>query len=658
MMKGRLPLEQWDRRPLTHYLQSGISSEPVAYVRWREAEAGRFFFDELPQPGLLSSVSQQQAVADAEELLMGRWAYFGMLPIKVGLPPDWYCNTLTGERVPAGRHWADIPDFAFGDIKLVWEASRFTPVYMLVRAYAHTKDDRYAQAFWALVEDWAGRNPPQCGPNWKCGQEATFRMMAWCFGLYGFLASQHTTPERVAMLSKIVVVTAERIEANIGYALSQNNNHGISEAVGLFTAGTLFPEFRRAQFWRNKGRRLLEYQARRQIYLDGAYVQHSMNYHRVMLQDYLWALRLAERNGEPFSPELYKQLLHSSEFLDNMTDAHSGRTPNLGNNDGTHVLPLSDCDYRDFRPTLQALVYLCTQKRRFAGGLWDEMMVWIFGPESLNAPRMHTPRPACQASGCGHYVLRGPESWAMIRCVKYRDRPAHADQLHLDLWWRGLNITLDSGTYLYNAPPPWNVVFSGTAAHNTVMIDGRDQMRRFARFLWLDWAQGSNVLHHCEGEAEFWQGEHNGYQRLNVVHRRKIERYSDRWNVIDDISGHGNHRVSLRWLLPDFPRAVDTQGGSVRLETTQGPLVVTATSTAAADFTLVRGGQRIAGEGAGLEDITRGWVSDTYAGKGPALSLGLDAETVLPIRFETRFEFGTHKGDIRQSEMRIGEAST
>jgi asparagine synthase (glutamine-hydrolysing) len=654
-LKRRSPLEQWNSRPLADYLRNGISSEPVAYVRWRETGAGRFFFDELPQPDLLSSVSRRKAVVEAERLLMGQWTYFGVHPVKVGLPPDWYSNPLTGESAPADRHWADIPDFAFGDIKLVWEASRFTPVFVLVRAYAHTKDDRYAEAFWALVKDWAERNPPQCGPNWKCGQEAAFRVMAWCFGLYGFLASQQTTPERVAMLSRMIAVTAQRIEGNIGYALSQNNNHGISEAVGLFTVGTLFPEFHRAQSWRNKGRMLLESQATRQIYADGAYVQHSMNYHRVMLHDYLWALRLAERNGEPFSHQLYGQLLRSSEFLDNMTDANSGQTPNQGNNDGTLVLPLSDCDYRDFRPTLQALRYLCTRRRQFAEGLWDEMMVWLFGPESLDAPMAPTLRPSCQASHSGNYVLRGPESWAMIRCTEYRDRPAHADQLHFDLWWRGLNITLDSGTYLYNAAAPWNVAFSGTAAHNTVMIDGRDQMRRFSRFLWLDWARGSNVRHNSEGDSESWQGEHDGYQRLNVIHRRKIERYGDRWNVIDDILGHGNHKVSLRWLLPDLPVSTDAQCGLVRLETTQGPVIVTDTSSTAADFTLVRGGQRIAGKGSHSEDITRGWVSYTYADKEPALSLGLDVETSLPVRFETRFEFGMHDCDLHQPQMRIGE---
>lgn len=106
-----------------------------------------------------------------------------------------------------------------------------------------TGDERYPDAFWRLVEDWAVHNPPQLGPNWKCGQEAAFRLMAWCFGLYGFSQSPHTSPERVSQLGCMVAITAERIEGNIAYALSQNNNHGISEAAGLFTAGILFPNF-------------------------------------------------------------------------------------------------------------------------------------------------------------------------------------------------------------------------------------------------------------------------------------------------------------------------------------------------------------------------------------------------------------------------------
>jgi asparagine synthase (glutamine-hydrolysing) len=646
-------MENWDRKPLSTYLRPGVPSNPIEYVQWRQANAGKFFFGDLPALELLSLVSRRQAVDHADAFLNGSWNYFGSLNVRAGVPPKWHVNPLTGESTPDDLHWAGIPDFAFGDIKLIWEASRFTPVYALVRAYALTRDERYSEAFWMLVEDWAASNPPQRGVNWKCGQESSFRLMAWCFGLHGFWASMHTAPERVAALSKMIAVTADRIEANIGYALSQNNNHGISEAAGLFSVGTLFPELRRADFWRIKGRNLLEDQARRQIYPDGSYVQHSMNYHRVMLHDYIWAVRLAELNGEPFSRDLYAQVLRSAEFLGDVTDIESGEVPNYGNNDGTLVLPLSDCDYYDFRPTLQAAYYLTRHQRRFASGCWDEKMVWLFGADSLSVPIMPSPTRTSISSSSGYYLLRGHESWAMIRCAEYRDRPAHSDQLHVDLWWRGLNIAVDSGTYLYNAPPPWDSAFVSAAAHNTITVDNQDSMRRISRFLWLDWAQGSNVQHSVGDDCEYWRGEHKGYQRLGVIHRRSIERCEDSWKVSDDILGSGTHFVRLHWLFQDFPHVIDSEAGVLRLKTPRGSVIVVTTCTTPTDFTIVRAGQTVVGEGS--SDISRGWISRTYAKKEAALSLALSAKAALPIRFETRFEFAKFDCDDLQSATRLAE---
>ncbi len=113
-----------------------------------------------------------------------------------------------------------------------------------MRAYWRTGEERYAELFWQLIEDWRAQNPPQQGPHWKCGQETSLRVMAWCFGLYGFLDSQSTTAARVAMLAQMIALSGQRIAANLDYALSQRNNHGISEGMGLWTIGTLFPEFR------------------------------------------------------------------------------------------------------------------------------------------------------------------------------------------------------------------------------------------------------------------------------------------------------------------------------------------------------------------------------------------------------------------------------
>lgn len=159
------------------------------------------------------------------------------------------------------------------------------------------------------------------------------------------------------MLSQMLAEHAARIEANIAFACSQRNNHALSEAVGLYTVGTLFPEFARAGRWRQRGKRILEDQLRRQIFPDGAYIQHSMNYHRVMLHDCLWALRLAELNGDHFAEDVTELVERSIVFLHELQDEPSGRVPNYGANDGALVLPLNACDYLDYRPVIQAAGY-------------------------------------------------------------------------------------------------------------------------------------------------------------------------------------------------------------------------------------------------------------------------------------------------------------
>src|SRR6185369_9740255 len=101
--------------------------------------------------------------------------------------------------------------------------SRFGFAYALARAYWRTGDEAHAEMFWRAAEDWRAKNPPQLGPNWKCGQETSFRVMAWCFALHALLDARATTASRVASLARMIAVSAERIAANFDYALSQRN---------------------------------------------------------------------------------------------------------------------------------------------------------------------------------------------------------------------------------------------------------------------------------------------------------------------------------------------------------------------------------------------------------------------------------------------------
>ena len=146
--------------------------------------------------------------------------------------------------------------------------------------------------------------------------------------------------------------------------------------------------------------------------------------------------------------------------------------------------------------------------------------------------------------------MRGAHSKAVICCTDFRARPSHADQLHVDLWWRDQNIACDAGTYLYSGQGMWRNGLAHTAVHNTVTVDEADQMEMLSRFTWTDWSRGK-ILQQAEN---LWQGEHDGYQKLPdpVTHKRTVlSLEEDRWLIVDHLAGKQTHHYALHWLLCD-----------------------------------------------------------------------------------------------------------
>lgn len=635
----KTPLQSWSDLSLTDVLKRGIPSDRDSYSAWRMKNCPRFFFRELS--AVRGNVGEG-SIELANQILKGRFPLFSR-EFTLGFPPAWQQHPITGESGPAG-HWSYIDAFKHGDIKFFWEPSRFTWAFTLARAYARNGEEGYPEAFWQLFASWLGENPPNWGINWMCGQETALRAMALCFAAYAFSGSVASTPERMASLVTALSIHAKRIAAFPEYARSQKNNHSISEGAGMWTIGLLFPEMEGSADWKALGRKVVETEVRRQIYGDGSYVQHSINYHRLMLQDLAWALRLGELHEERFPPDVYDRFKKSVRFLYALTDSHSGFAPNYGANDGALVLPLSDCSYPDMRPVLQACYFLTEQSDIYPAGPWDEEKIWLNGNKSDRSHQTTGVIPLsdlCSEAG-GYYTLHSRDSWLMVRGAKYRDRPSHADQLHVDMWWRGENVLCDPGTYSYNAPEPFDHGFASTRYHNCLTVDDADQMTKVGRFLWADWATSSVQRHEYLARGlKVLEGEHDGYRKKKVRHRRAIaEIDANIWIIVDDLSGLGEHKLCLHWLTQDVPFEVVSPNA---LECTfrAGKMRIYLSSNADGHFDIVRCGRRIFGEINGSPNPSRGWQSRYYGCKEPAISIGLESKTSLPVRFLTLVVLGS-----------------
>jgi hypothetical protein len=219
------------------------------------------------------------------------------------------------------------------------------------------------------------------------------------------------------------------------------------------------------------------------------------------------------------------------------------------------------------------------------------------------------------------------------------------DQLHLDLWWRGLNIAQDAGTYLYNANPPWDNPLVGSRVHNTVTVDGRDQMTRGGRFINLDWfpAYSRSMVGPDESALGQMMAYHTGYP--GVRHERTVTVYAgERWVVDDRLASQKSHTYRLHWLLPDWEWEVET--GDERIEITlmspHGRIALLLRtdplfSSLQSLFSLVRAGKIVYGN----RDVRpyEGWVSPTYGIKIPTLSLAFEVKSIASIQFNSEFKF-------------------
>ena len=494
------------------------------------------------------------AVEAGERILRGELRYFSHQWMK--RPPDWSTSPATG-KAGAEDHWSGLSDFdkERGDIKWVWEASRFDWAYQLARAWVASDDARFPEGFWTLFASWRDENPPNHGAAWKCGQECSVRLFALVWAAAAFAEAKESTPDRVAALWSTVSALATRVEASIGYALAQNNNHGLAEATALYVAGCCLPAHGAADRWRRRGKRLFERQVLEQFAPDGSYNHHSMNYQRFALRIAFVAARCAAERDDALRPEVLARLRAAVSFLDRFRFGTEGELPNYGANDGANLLALSSADYTDFRPVLQACHFQWNGRRLYPPGAHDEELAWHFGPGPWPEPSAPEHPPVFRADAGGYYALRSTGSQALIRCHTFRNRPGHADMLHLDLWMGGANVLVDSGSYRYFDPNDWGRHFKSTAAHNTVTVDGLDQMRPFGRFLWADWTR-SRVLgaEAGSGGAVHFSGEHEGYERLGVVHRRSVQARDDEWLVVDDMffdeeDPAAPHDFTLRWHL-------------------------------------------------------------------------------------------------------------
>ena len=567
------------RRFPTDYKKQGS----LSLTDWKNQKIS-FFFDSKQSLGFGKNPTDKLK-KKIENYKGGRFEFFGGQIFDLGMDYDWMTNPSNSFKYDPTKHWTEIADYSkdSGDIKFVWEKSRFSFLYDLIRYDYHFGEDLAHEVF-NEIEDWIDKNTINQGPNFRCSQEISLRVFNWIFALNYFKNHEVLNEKIFDKISSSMRAQMQHVFDNIHFSrIAVRNNHAITETLMLYLFGLLFPTYPESKKYRTKGKSWFEKEILYQVYEDGTYVQYSHNYHRVVIQLMTIAFSLAKVNGEKFSAGVYERAKRSLEFLLSQCNDKNGQLPNYGANDGALFFPFNNCDQRDFRGQLNALYFYFSGKNIFSSEDHKEDANWIFGSHEMNANEYEISLPLSGIKSFnygGFYSFRDGDDFTFVRCGNHPNRPSQADNLHIDIWHKGENMLHDCGSFKYNASDEELNYFMGTSSHNTIMLGDQNQMEKGARFIWYHWTSAEHARSQIKNSTWEFSGKIKAFGHLgkSISHERKItkEKGEAQWIVEDTINHNTNLPAVQLWHTLDKYinklsfHAIDEKGEELQKEIMDG----------------------------------------------------------------------------------------
>lgn len=529
-------------------------------------------------------------IGRAEQICQHRFDLLGYKNLEYGAEIDWHCDRVHGICAPR-EPWYRVRYLEFsqvGDSKVIWELNRHQHMVTLAKAFRLTNDHKYAEELFRQWHHWHGQNPYPIGINWASSLEVAFRSISWLW-VYFLLADSPVLPSGFrADWLRSLAVSGRHIERYLSTYFSPNT-HLLGEAVALFFIGTLCPEIPASSNWQQKGWKIVQQEAARQVRPDGLHFEQAIYYHVYALDFFLHTSVLASLNEIKVPLEYVRTI---ERMLDALAMLVSGGTvPRFGDDDGGRLFdPARNEAVHVLDPLATgAVLFSRGDFKSIAGGPPEETL-WLLGEPGLDEFETLSSIPFKAESRSlpesGHYVMTSddPARQLVIDAGPQGVDSAghgHADALSVTASCAGRSLLIDPGTFEYAGDQAWRDRFRGTGSHNTLMIAGLDQVECRGPF---GWQRLPNV------EAEGWivgksfdlfVGSHDGYTRLPnpVVHRRFVfSLKSGFWLIRDLMSGSGEHPLDLFWhLAPELrldPIHTDyfahEAGGGIQIVTVQG----------------------------------------------------------------------------------------
>lgn len=497
----------------------------------------------LPDPKMVASALQTTAYASeidrlAREILAHRFPLLG-LTVDTGPGIDWRMDYPNGKTSPP-LYMRRVPYLDFdsvGDHKNVWELNRHQHLVLLAQAYLLTRNREFLAEIVQQMEGWLNANRFMRGINWTSALEVAFRTLSWIWIWH--LVSSEMKPEMRQKLLAGLYRHGCYLEHNLSVYFSPNT-HLLGEAVALHALGVLFPGLPRAAKWKRIGGGHTVAEMRNQVRGDGSHFEQSTYYHVYALDMFAFHLML-----NPEAPKDYRERLsRMADYLSALLGP-AREIPCFGDEDGGRFFHPYGKKTCFGRASLAAAAQLLRREYCYDDSDGHEMAYWWLGP-ARNGGRTaaYQGTKIFPDAGMAAYARGGIQVH-----LKYGPMGpggaghSHADLLSLTARDGEEQLLIDAGTFTYVGDPQWRDWFRGTAAHNTVVIDGLNQATPAGAFRWIDKPESL-----IESEDPLTATcRYIGFSHT----RRLIWHDSATLLVVDQIDGPpGEHEVAQMWHSP------------------------------------------------------------------------------------------------------------
>ena len=514
------------------------------------------------------SVEEKKAiVSDADKSLQNRFDLLGSGEVELN-PIKWSTDFIHGYEWKKGTYYrkytqVDLSNNA--DVKVPREISRCHHLLRLALAYRFTSEEKYARTVIEHITDWIEENPLMYSINWGCAMDVGIRAVNWMWALsliHGYKASHSCLGRIKKSLYQHGWFIYHNLEgSNLGY----NNNHYFSDIVGLLHIALLFKSDKDAGNWLGFAIKTFFRETRLQVLPSGMSYEGSTNYNRLVLELVMTSVILMKRNGIDAPPDVLYRLESMFDFLLKLT-MPDGTMPIVGDQDNGRLLPFGIEDLNDHRYLLSvgAMLFNRGDFKRESTGYNIYSALLAGKKDEFNRVTEHDYLKRSELlRDAGFALMRKDDNYLLFNVDNqgmYRDSGTGMSHTHCD-WFsfvlcaKGVPFIIDPGSYVYSSDADARNLFRSTKMHNTVVVDGNNQVDFNEKLLWDMKRKATPVINlWVNNEKEdIIDCTHDGYKWLGekIIHNRNLrfDKYSESWDIQDIVIGAENHQIASYFHL-------------------------------------------------------------------------------------------------------------